>query len=66
MVDAARTLRLATFNILNTKDRYNERERFLKETVHGFNADLVSLQEVAFGPDSLDELIGAPGHVQRH
>ena len=36
-----RRLRVATFNILNTKDRYSERERLLKETIRALNADII-------------------------
>jgi len=51
---------------LNIKDRYAEREAFLKETLHSFNADIVSLQEVVFGGLSLDELVANEGALQRH
>ena len=44
-----RDLRVASFNILNTKDRYAEREAWLKEQIYRLDADLVNLQEVAFG-----------------
>ena len=60
-MEQARTVRVVTYNILNTKDRYIEREPFLKETLHGFDADIVSLQEVAFGVFSLDELVVIDG-----
>ncbi len=58
-------LRIATYNILNTKgrfldiyllDRYIERERLLKENTYCLNADIIGLQEVVFGPNQLDEL----------
>ena len=45
----ARTIRVATYNILNTKDRYPEREQLLKQTLYDMNADVIGLQEVAFG-----------------
>ena len=36
-------LRVATYNLLNTKDRYVEREKLLKQVLYGLNADLVGL-----------------------
>ena len=52
-----RSLRVATFNILNTKDRYSEREGWLKENIYRIDADMIGLQEVVYGPNSLDELM---------
>ena len=50
-------LRVATYNILNTSDRYEEgRERLLKKNLYELNADVIGLQEVAFGSRQLDEL----------
>jgi mRNA deadenylase 3'-5' endonuclease subunit Ccr4 len=42
-------LRVATYNILNTSDRYDEREKLLKNNLYELNADVLGLQEVAFG-----------------
>jgi mRNA deadenylase 3'-5' endonuclease subunit Ccr4 len=43
-------LRVATYNILNTSDRYDEgREKLLKKNLYELNADIIGLQEVAFG-----------------
>eukprot|EP00347_Sterkiella_histriomuscorum_P010723 403375169 len=50
-------LRVGTYNILNTKDRYTERERLLKKNLYELNADIIGLQEVVFGEKQLDELI---------
>ena len=57
-------LRVASYNILNTKDRYTEREFLLKQILYGLNADIVGLQEVVFGPDQLEELVNKKG--ERH
>jgi len=54
-------LRVASYNILNTKDRYSEREALMKRNLFGFNADIVGLQEVVFGDEQLNELIQADG-----
>lgn len=54
-------LRVATYNILNTSDRYDEREGLLKKNLYELNADVVGLQEVAFGPEQLDELVRPRG-----
>ena len=43
------TLRLGTYNILNTRDRYDEWEWLLKKNIYDLNADIVGLQEVVFG-----------------
>jgi mRNA deadenylase 3'-5' endonuclease subunit Ccr4 len=51
-------LRVATYNILNTSDRYDEgRERLLKQNLYQLNADIIGMQEVAFGSKQLDELV---------
>jgi len=42
-------LTVATYNILNTADRYEERRDFLKDTLFSMKADIIGLQEVAFG-----------------
>eukprot|EP00743_Colponemidia_sp_Colp-15_P003244 GILK01003504.1.p1 GENE.GILK01003504.1~~GILK01003504.1.p1 ORF type:complete len:263 (+),score=25.95 GILK01003504.1:157-945(+) len=42
-------LRLGTYNIRNTTDRYAEREPLLVQTIESMQADLLGLQEVAFG-----------------
>jgi endonuclease/exonuclease/phosphatase family metal-dependent hydrolase len=42
-------LRVATYNILNTKDRYDEREGLLKQVIYEMDADIIGLQEVVFG-----------------
>ena len=34
-------MRIATFNILNTKDRYAEREKWLKEEIRRLDADVI-------------------------
>ena len=49
-------LRVATYNILNVSDRYEERENLLKRNIYELNADVVGMQEVAFGHQQLDEL----------
>ena len=65
-------LRVATYNILNTSDRYDEgRERLLKQNLYQLNADIIGLQEVAFGEKQLDELVlprgqGDSQHQLRH
>ena len=38
-----RNFRIATFNTLNTKDRYVEREGYLKEQIYRLDADLIGL-----------------------
>lgn len=55
------SLRLATYNILNTKDRYDEREQLLKQNIYELNADVVGLQEVVFGEEQLSELAQPKG-----
>ena len=44
-------LRVASYNILNTKDRYSEREALMKQNLFGLNSDIVGLQEVVFGDE---------------
>jgi len=41
-------LKIATYNIRNTTDRYEEREQLLKENIYRMDADIIGLQEVAF------------------
>eukprot|EP00744_Colponema_vietnamica_P004919 GILI01007275.1.p1 GENE.GILI01007275.1~~GILI01007275.1.p1 ORF type:complete len:571 (+),score=174.72 GILI01007275.1:60-1772(+) len=51
-------LKLGTFNIRNTTDRYPERREWLKKALQGLGVDLLGLQEVAFGQDGqLDHLV---------
>jgi endonuclease/exonuclease/phosphatase family metal-dependent hydrolase len=40
---------IATYNIRNTTDRYDERRELLKQTILEAKADIMGLQEVAFG-----------------
>lgn len=35
--------RVATYNILNTSDRYEERERLLKKNIYELNADVIGM-----------------------
>ena len=51
-------LRIATFNIRNTTDRYGEREPLLKTCVSTLNADLLALQEVNFSNNQDTSLLG--------
>jgi hypothetical protein len=55
------SVKFATYNLLNTKDRYLEREALLKQNLYDLRADLVGIQEVVYGPDMLDELKHAKG-----
>jgi hypothetical protein len=41
-------IRIATYNIRNTMDRYEERELLLKQNLYDLKADVIGLQEVAF------------------
>ena len=50
-------MRVATYNILNTKDRYDEREWLLKRNLYELNADIIGLQEVVYGSKQLNELL---------
>lgn len=59
-------LRVATYNILNVSDRYDEREGLLKKNIYELNADVIGMQEVAFGSEQLDELIEPRGTNRRH
>jgi mRNA deadenylase 3'-5' endonuclease subunit Ccr4 len=45
------SVRFATYNILNTKDRYIEREQLLKQNLYELEADVIGLQEVVFGEE---------------
>lgn len=64
--DSIFTLRVATYNILNTSDRYEEREQLLKKNIYELNADVIGMQEVAFGSKQLDELVHPKGDHLRH
>jgi mRNA deadenylase 3'-5' endonuclease subunit Ccr4 len=44
-------VRIGTYNILNTKDRYLEREHLLKQNLYEMNADIIGLQEVVYGSE---------------
>lgn len=60
-------LKVATYNILNTSDRYDEgREQVLKRNLYELNADIIGMQEVAFGSKQLDELVHPRGGHLRH
>jgi len=49
---------IGTYNIRNTTDRYDERRDLLKGTIHETKADIMALQEVAFGKGGqLDYLV---------
>jgi len=51
-------LTIGTYNIRNTTDRYDERLDLLKQTILNAKADILGLQEVAFGKGGqLDYLI---------
>ena len=52
---------VATYNILNVKDRYEEREGLMKQSLYELGAEIVGLQEVVFGPGQLDELTSKNG-----
>ena len=54
-------VRFATYNILNTKDRYIEREKLLKQNLFELEADVIGLQEVVFGEEQLEELVQPKG-----
>lgn len=49
--------RVATFNIRNVNDRYEEREPLLKDAFAELDADIVGLQEVMFDPHDQDDLL---------
>jgi exonuclease III len=55
------SVRFATYNILNTKDRYKEREQLLKQNIYELEADVIGLQEVVFGEEQLEELVQPKG-----
>ena len=59
-------MRVATYNILNISDRYEERERLLKKNLYELNADVIGMQEVAYGEKQLDELVVPSGAENRH
>lgn len=52
-------IRLATYNIRNTTDRYSERKELLQSTIQDQNADIIGMQEVAWQEnDQLQYLSG--------
>jgi endonuclease/exonuclease/phosphatase family metal-dependent hydrolase len=54
-------LTIGTYNIRNTTDRYDERVELLKQTILNAKADILGLQEVAFGKGGqLDYLVADP------
>jgi len=78
-VNQSISLRIATYNILNTKgkchqssnhlsiDRYDEREGLLKSNLYELNADILGLQEVVYGSKQLNELLCPLNkHSNRH
>jgi len=57
------TLQLATFNIRNTTDRYEERLPHLREAITGLHADLAGFQEVNYvggQPQMIADAMGMP------
>mmetsp|Transcript_10799 Transcript_10799/g.21141 ORF Transcript_10799/g.21141 Transcript_10799/m.21141 type:complete len:248 (-) Transcript_10799:3265-4008(-) len=55
------TLKVATFNILNTSCRYPERKPLITETLEGLDCDIIGLQEVNFQSNIED--ISLPGYT---
>ncbi len=53
------TFRVATFNIRNVNDRYEEREPLLKSAFAAIDADIIGLQEVMFDPHDQDDVLAA-------
>lgn len=51
--------RVATFNIRNINDRYEERETLLKAAFGMLDADIIGLQEVMFEPHDQDDVLAA-------
>ena len=51
---------------MNISDRYAEREGLLKRNIYELNADVIGMQEVAFGSKQLDELVHPRGGHLRH
>ncbi|MCC6381956.1 MAG: endonuclease/exonuclease/phosphatase family protein [Dehalococcoidia bacterium] len=60
-------LRIATFNIRNVNDRYDERKPLLVAAFGGFAADVAALQEVQLAGERQDDLLmaAAPDHRYR-
>lgn len=52
-------LRLATFNIRNVTDRYDEREPLLGAAFAAIDADIIGLQEVMFRPPRQDDFLSS-------
>jgi endonuclease/exonuclease/phosphatase family metal-dependent hydrolase len=52
-------LRVATFNIRNVTDRYDEREPLLGAAFAAIEADIIGLQEVMFGPPRQDDFLSS-------
>ncbi len=50
-------LRIATFNIRNINDRYEERKPLLGAAFAELNADIIGLQEVVFSPPRQDDFL---------
>lgn len=60
-------LRIATFNIRNDTDRYDERKPLLAAAFAGIGADVVALQEVRLSGERQDDFLmaAAPAHSYR-
>lgn len=60
-------IRLATFNIRNVTDRYEERQPLLGQAFAEIDADIIGLQEVMFSPSRQDDFLSAqlPGRHYR-
>jgi len=54
-------LRLATFNIRNTTDRYEERLPYLQKAIADINADIIGFQEVNFVGGQVEMIAQAMG-----
>lgn len=52
-------IRLATFNIRNVTDRYDERQPLLGTAFAEIEADIIGLQEVMFSPPRQDDYLSA-------
>lgn len=52
-------LRVATFNIRNTNDRYHERKPLLRSTFADLQPDIIGLQAVVFGAEQQPDLLAA-------
>ena len=51
------TLRIATFNIRNINDRYEERRPLLLEAFAAIDPDIIGLQEVTFAEHDQDDML---------